>query len=114
DTVVVTYFCDMATAIGSGGFAFGDTLYVISGYFGTTTTPNRQITMQHAISSLYAATDTIVSTVGGYFDYQYYTMQLGTLVRENYYNFTYAGPNSTEAEDREFTIPNKSFEIDDT
>ncbi len=114
DTVVVTYFCDMANAIGSGGFTLGDTLYVNSGYFGTTTTPTRQITMQHAISSLYAATDTIVTTVGSYFDYQYYTLQNGTQVRENYYNFTYNGQNVSEAEDREFTVPSKLFEIDDT
>ncbi len=114
DTVVVNYYCDMAKALSSGGFTFGDTLYVQSGFFGTTTTPSRQITMENVISSLYNATDTLVTSIGKPLDYQYYSLKNGVQIRENYYNFTYNGPNVSEAEDRQFNVPNHAFDIYDT
>jgi len=114
DTCIVTYVCDVSKALTTHGFTFGDTLDLVSGYFGTTTTPNKQITMQNLISSIYEGTDTIVTTIGSYFDYQYYAVKNSALIRENYYNFAYSGPTQSEAEKRQFIVPSKEFTIYDT
>jgi len=114
DTCIVTYVCDLSKAISTGGFNFGDTLNLVSGYFATTTTPNKQIMMQNLISSVFEGFDTIVTTIGSTFDYQYYAVKNAAQIRENYYNYTYSGPTPSEAEKRQLVVPGHQFTIYDT
>ena len=70
--------------------------------------------MHQVIGSLYRATDTVITKVGALLDYQFYVHKLGQDNRENYYNFSYNGPQASEAERRQFTVPSKAFTITDT
>jgi len=100
DEVIVNFQADMANAIQNRGFAFGDTLYVRNGYFGTADAVSEKMMLRQGVSTIYAATDTITTTLGANLDYQYYSIKNGTEYREIYYNFYYDGQTAGEAERR--------------
>jgi hypothetical protein len=114
DTVIVTYRANLARAIQTGGFSIGDTLYVRSGYFGTSTEGGRRKTMERAGGSTYIVIDTVVTKTGETFDYQYYAVKNAQEIRENYYNFFYTGDQSGEAEKRQVIVPGLTFSVYDT
>jgi hypothetical protein len=116
DTAIITFRCDMAKAISTGGFTPGDTLYVRSGYFATSTNAGQKpVKMQNLISSIYQGKDTVITKIGSPLDYQYYAVKNASEIRENYYNFYYNGLTTSEAERRQFTVLNsKAFSILDT
>ncbi|MBN2416318.1 T9SS type A sorting domain-containing protein [bacterium] len=90
----------MAKAIASQGFSFGDTLEVSHGYFGTASGVRTKMMLRQGLSTVYAATDTVVGTIGEDLDYQYYLTKNGNEYREIYYNFYYSGNTTGEAERR--------------
>ncbi|MCR4439618.1 MAG: T9SS type A sorting domain-containing protein [candidate division KSB1 bacterium] len=100
DQVVVTWVADLGQAIANFGFAHGDTLLVRSGYFGTAAGVRTVQMRRLGFTSRYTATDTVVATIGGKLDYQYYKVKKGIEYREIYYNFYYAGETVGEAERR--------------
>ncbi|MFO7889858.1 MAG: T9SS type A sorting domain-containing protein [bacterium] len=103
DTMIVTWNADMSKAIASQGFSFGDTLEVRYGYFGTATEVGTMMMVRQGLSTVYAATDTVVATAGDPIDYQYYLIKKGNEYREIYYNFYYEGNVTGEAERRVYT-----------
>jgi hypothetical protein len=115
DTCIVTFRANMQAAIQKGGFSIGDTVVARSGFFGTAMQSGREIRLlRQGLSTTYAATDTVISSVGQPLDYQYYVIKYGTDTRENYYNFNYNGGTPSEAERRMVTVPSKTFSIYDT
>jgi len=106
DTVIVTYFTDMAKAVASGGFSIGDTVEAEVGHFGTINGPLlvKQMARQ-GLTTTYRVVDTIVTSRNFLLDYQYYVNKLGVRTRENYYNFYYAGDVQAEAEKRQIMVP---------
>ncbi len=115
DTVLVTYNANMATAIANGGFTIGDTLVVRSGYFGTAVESGREKRLSRiGLSNLYTVTDTVITTLNGTLDYQYYLIKNATAYREVYYNFGYTGGITAEAERRQVRVGSLLFAINDT
>ena len=100
DQVIVTWVADMSKALNEKGFAYGDTIQVRSGYFGTATEIRTKTMTRQGFSTAYSATDTIEATIGSYLDYQYYIIKNGVEYREIYYNFLYTGETTGEAERR--------------
>ncbi len=115
DTTVLTFRADLSRAITTGGFSIGDTIVVRSGYFGTGQVSGQEKRLlRQGLSNFYQAVDTVVTTIGEMLDYQYYVVRNGTDVRENYYNFFYAGDIQSEAERRQIVVPSETFTIQDT
>jgi hypothetical protein len=115
DTVVVTFTANMATAIQNKGFTIGDTIVVRTGYFSTTAEPGREKRLiRQGLSTNYAATDTIVSSLTKTLDYQYYKIKNGVDYRETYYNFIYSGSTPSEAERRQVTVASSTLAVRDT
>ncbi len=114
DTCIITWNVNLSSAISKGGYTVGDTVDVQSGFFNTAVVNPRTTYLHQVIGSLYRATDTVITKVGSLLDYQFYTHKFGQDNRENYYNFTYNGPQASEAERRQFTVPSKAFTINDT
>ena len=117
DTMVVTFRANLAKAASTGGFTVGvDTLEVQTGWFGTAAQIGRRKVMQQVIGSIYQVTDTVVTSKGALLDYQYYVYRDGEALRENYYNFTYSGPFTSEAERRQVLVPGTgtAFTVIDT
>ncbi|MFQ6091699.1 MAG: T9SS type A sorting domain-containing protein [bacterium] len=100
DTVQVTWEADMAKAIANNGFAFGEHLEVRYGYYGTAMEVGTATMTRQGFTTIYAATATVVTTIGGYLDYQYYKTVDDVDYREIYYNFYYDGETVGEAERR--------------
>jgi len=100
DEVVVTWVADMANAITNFGFAHGDTLLVRSGYYGTASEVRTKMMTRMGFTSKYTVTDTLMTTIGGHLDYQYYKVKNGVEYREIFYNFHYTGETTGEAERR--------------
>ena len=100
DTVVVTWSADMSKAIANNGFTVGETLEVQSGFYATAMEVRTKMMLRQGFTNFYEATDTIVTSVGEYLDYQYYKITGGTDYREIFYNFAYDGENVGEAERR--------------
>ncbi|MCD6117641.1 T9SS type A sorting domain-containing protein [bacterium] len=113
DTVIVNFQADMSKAITNRGFAYGDTIEVRSGYFGTASAVSIKQMVRQGFTNIYAATDTIISSVGSDLDYQYYLIKNGIEYREVYYNFYYAGQTTGEAERRAADISSKSLTVQD-
>ncbi len=117
DTMIVTFRANLAKAASTGGFTVGvDTLEVQTGWFGTAAQIGRRKVMQQVIGSIYQVTDTVVTSKGALLDYQYYVYRDGEALRENYYNFTYSGPFTSEAERRQVLVPGTgtAFTVIDT
>lgn len=115
DTCLVSFRANMQTAIQKGGFSIGDTVVARSGYFGTGRQSAREIRLlRQGLSTTYAGTDTVITSVTQNLDYQYYVIKYGVENRENYYDFNYAGPTPGEAERRTLIVPSKAFTIYDT
>lgn len=100
DVVVVEFIADMKNAIDGKGFAFGDTLEVRSGYYGTASGVRAKMMKRQGFTTRYSAIDTITTTIGAHLDYQYYKIKNGVEYREVYYNFLYTGATTGEAERR--------------
>ena len=100
DVVIVEFVADMKNAIDGKGFAFGDTLEVRSGYYGTATGVTSKIMRRQGFTTRYSAIDTVTTTIGAHLDYQYYKIKNGIEYREIYYNFLYTGLTAGEAERR--------------
>ena len=114
DTCIVTWNVNLANAISKGGYTQGDTIDVQSGFFNTAAVNGRTTYLHQVIGFSYRGTDTVITKVGALLDYQFYTHKYGQDNRENYYNFSYNGPQVSEAERRQFLVPSKSFSIFDT
>lgn len=114
DTCIVTWNVNLAGTISKGGYVPGDTIEVQSGFFNTAVVNPHTLFLHSVIGALYTGKDTVVTKIGSLLDYQYYTHKFGQDNRENYYNFTYNGPQASEAERRQFTVSSKSFTITDT
>jgi len=112
----VTFRANMQKALSTGGFAHGDTLVVRSGYFGTSTEPEKQKRMTRVgVSTIYTALDTVITAFNQTLDYQYYIIpNVGDNLRESYYNFFYTGDVTGEAERRQLLVPDSVFTINDT
>jgi hypothetical protein len=116
DTCVITFRTNMARAISRGGFSIGDTIEVETGYFATAVeSPRPRRLLRQGITTLYQYTDTVVTKIGSFLDYQYYVQKLGIRTRENYFNFQFSGtPGSNEQERRQILVPSNAFTILDT
>jgi L-ascorbate metabolism protein UlaG (beta-lactamase superfamily) len=110
DEVIVTWMADMAEAIADNGFAHGEHLEVRSGYHGTANEVRAKTMSQQGFTTFYEATDTVVTTIGGHLDYQYYKTIGENDYREIYYNHEYSGDITAEAE-RRVQDPVSSSEI---
>jgi hypothetical protein len=113
DTVVVTFRTDVTQAIQDRGFAHGDTIEVGSGYFGSANTVQRKRLLRQSFTNIYAATDTVVTTIGEDLDYQYYLVKNGADVRENYFDFTFTGSPVNRAERRRVNVAGASLTVED-
>ncbi|MDZ7399000.1 MAG: lamin tail domain-containing protein [candidate division KSB1 bacterium] len=100
DVVIVAFMADLKNAIEKKGFAFGDTLVVRSGFYGTATEIRSKMMMRQGSTTCYSAIDTIITTVGAHLAYQYYKIKNGEEYPEIYYNFLYTGGKAGEAEKR--------------
>jgi Secretion system C-terminal sorting domain len=117
DTAVVTFVANLQRAIQTGGYSIGDTIVVRSGYFGTggqAGTYKEKRMLRQGLTTRYQAVDTVTSQLNNTFDYQYYVIKNGVEVRENYYNFFYAGEIQGEAERRQVMVPSNVFTLNDT
>jgi len=116
DTCVITFRTDMTTARNRGGFKIGDTVQVQSGFFGTATESGRtRNLLRQGLTNFFQYQDTVITKVGNTLDYQYYVIRNTAAVRENYYNFQFAGTaGNPEAERRQIVVASKSFTIQDT
>jgi hypothetical protein len=116
DTCIVTFVADLAKAIQTGGFRIGDTLYVKTGYNGTAVQNARQKMMTRLATTVYQVRDTVVTTVGRNFQYDYWALKNGTQIRDVYYNFEWTGdPNSSAREKRQVeSVPGTTFTLYDT
>ncbi len=115
DTVIVTWRANMATAISNRGFSIGDTVVVQSGFFGTAVEQGRQKQLiRQGLSTIYAVTDTVVTSLNKTLDYQYYLLKTGTTYREVYYNFGYTGGITSEQERRQVISLASAYTINDT
>jgi hypothetical protein len=114
DTCIITWNVSLSNAISRGGYSQGDTVDVQSGFFNTGVVNPRTTYLRQVIGFQYRGVDTVITKVGSILDYQFYTHKYGQDNRENYYNFTYNGPQASEAERRQFVVPSKAFTIYDT
>ena len=114
DTCIITWNVNLSSAISKGGYTQGDTVEVQSGFFNTAVVNPRTTLLHLLIGLTYRGVDTGINKVGALLDYQFYTHKFGQDNRENYYNFTFAGAQASEAERRQFTVPSKAFTIYDT
>jgi len=114
DTCIITWNVSLSNAISHGGYTQGDTVDVQSGFFNTAVVNPRTTYLHQVIGFQYRGVDTVITKVGSLLDYQFYTHKFGQDNRENYYNFTYNGPQASEAERRQFVVPSKAFTIYDT
>jgi hypothetical protein len=114
DTCIITWNVNLSSAISKGGYTQGDTVEVQSGFFNTAVVNPRTTFLHQVIGFSYRGVDTVITKVGALLDYQFYTHKFGQDNRENYYNFTFAGAQASEAERRQFTVPSKAFTIYDT
>ncbi len=105
DTIKITFVANLAQAAASGGVnVLTDTVYVRTGNFTTAVEAGRRKTMIRLAGTTFQAVDTIVTARKKLLDYQYYVVRNGVEIRENYYNFTYAGSVPSEAERRQVLI----------
>ncbi len=100
DVVIVEFVADLKNAIDKKGFAFGDTLVVRTGYYGTASEVRSKMMRRQGFTTRFTAIDTITTTIGAHLDYQYYKIKNGVEYREIYYNFLYTGETTGEAERR--------------
>ncbi|UCE20250.1 MAG: T9SS type A sorting domain-containing protein [Gemmatimonadota bacterium] len=100
DEVIVRFEADMSNAIANNGFAHGQPLVVNCGYYGTASEVYAATMTRQGFTNIYAATDTIMTTIGEFLDYQYYKNVNDIDYREIYYNFYYTGLTAGEAERR--------------
>jgi hypothetical protein len=114
DTVIVEFVADMKNAIDGKGFAFGDTLEVRSGYYGTASGVRAKMMKRQGFSTRYSAIDTVTTTIGAHLDYQFYKIKNAVEYREVYYNFLYTGVTTGEAERRVFDpVASASIKVED-
>jgi len=113
DEVVVTFQANLSKAIANKGFAFGDTLLVRSGYFGTAKEVRTKTMVRQGFTAVYSATDTVVTTIGGKLNYQFYKIKNGVEYREIFYNFYYEGDTAGQAERREGEVSSATTTIAD-
>ena len=105
DTIKITWVANMAQAAASGGVnVLTDTIYVRSGYFTTAAVSGQGKRLARVSGTVFQATDTIVTAKKKLLDYQYYVVRNGVEIRENYYNYTYNGAVTSEAERRQILI----------
>ena len=115
DTCLITFRTNMAYAIQRGGFQIGDTVQVQSGFFQTGASERTINLLRQGITTFYQGTDTVVTRVGNTLDYQFYLLKNNAGIRENYYNFDFAGTQgSAEAERRQVVVSSTAFTIQDT
>jgi len=113
DTVIINFQADMSKAITNRGFAYGDTIEVRSGYFGTASAVSVKQMVRQGFTNIYAVTDTVITTVGAKLDYQYYLIKNGVEYREIFYNFYYDGQTTGEAERRVVDVSSNSLTVQD-
>lgn len=101
DEVMVTWRADMAKAIADNGFAHGEHLEVRSGYYGTASEVRVKTMTRVGLTTIYEATDTLVTTVDGKLEYQYYKTVGGVDCRDYSYNYYYTGEIFDEGWKRE-------------
>jgi len=114
DTVTVTYRVDMTTAINTGGYTVGDTIQVQAGFFNTGDSARTVNLVRLGGSRVYLGSLTTLTSLSKSFDYQYYVVKNGVSVRENYYNFSYAGDVSAERERRQIFPSGRNVTVADT
>ncbi|MEW6512206.1 MAG: T9SS type A sorting domain-containing protein [Bacteroidota bacterium] len=116
DTCVITFRTNMTYAIQRGGFQVGDTIEVHTGYFSTAVENDRtKMMLRQGLTNFYQVTDTVITKLTNLLDYQFYLYKNGNRIRENYFNFDFAGtPGSAEAERRQITVSSNTFTVQDT
>jgi hypothetical protein len=114
DTVTVTFRVNMRNAIQTGGYAIGDTVEVQSGFFSTADSTRTLLLNRLGLSTVYVGQEQVVTSLNRSFDYQYYVVKNGVSVRENYYNFAYAGDVQSERERRQIFPATTSVTVLDT
>ena len=112
DAVVVTWEADMSIVTDQCNHI--DTLEVRYGYYGTAQEVGSAMMTRQGFTYIWSATDTVVTTIGGHLNYQYYAIVAGEEYREIYYNFYYEGETPGEAECRVYDpIEGSSIVIED-
>jgi len=111
DTVTVTFKADMSKAIANSGFTPGDTVIAISGWNLTGADIYRSVKLvKQGFTNIYAATDTVVATIGANFQYNYYIIKDGIEYREISFDFTDTQGGSSP-EKRKVQITGNSVEV---
>jgi sugar lactone lactonase YvrE len=113
DQVIVTFKANLSKTITAKGFAFGDTLLVRSGYYGTASETRTKTMVRQGFTAVYSATDTITTTIGKPLNYQFYKVKNGVEYREIFYNFYYNGSTAGQAERREATVTASPLLVED-
>jgi len=114
DTVVITFRANMLRALSERGFAHGDTVEVRAGYGNSAAAVYTNRLTRQGLTTIYAATDTIITQVGEDLNYQYYLVKNNSDYREVFYDFTYSGTDVALAERRRVTVASKSITVQDT
>lgn len=115
DSVEVSITADLQNAISTNGFAYGDTVVCRLGYGGTASDIFEVMLARQGFGSTYTGEITIQGAmIGDVLYYQYYKLEGGSEIRENYYNFLYDGETVALAERRETDLESGTLTISDT
>jgi len=114
DTVIVTYQVNLNKAISQRGFNHGDTIQVRAGYGSTAAKLYTKALTRVGLTTLYAVTDTLITTLNKSLLYQYYLLKYGQELKEIYFDFDFPDPSSSDAERRRITVTGKPFSVLDT
>ncbi|MEK6572078.1 MAG: hypothetical protein AABZ61_11950, partial [Bacteroidota bacterium] len=114
DTVTITFRADMSQALSERGFSIGDTLNVQTGYGASANEIRTKQMTRVGLTTIYSATDVLISKVGIPLNYQYYLTKGGASFREVFYDFTYRGTDVGLAERRKGLLTSKTLTVNDT
>ena len=114
DQVIVEFRADLSEALTTKGFSLGDTLEVRAGYAGSANETVTKQLQRQGFSNVYAAVETLTTTIGEDLYYQFYKIKDNTDYREIFYNFYYEGDDVNLAERRAVNVESASFTVEDT
>ncbi|MDZ7725829.1 MAG: T9SS type A sorting domain-containing protein [candidate division KSB1 bacterium] len=113
DQVIVEFRADMSEALTTKGFSLGDTLEVRAGYAGSANETVTKQMQRQGFSNVYAAVETLTTTIGKDLYYQFYKVEDNTDYREIFYNFYYEGDDVNLAERRAVVVSGEEMTVED-
>ncbi len=113
DTADITFETDLSYAVQNNGFTLGDTLLVRFGYGGSSTTVLTDTLVNEGGYDYYVIVNDIPVGFGSPLYYQYYKLDKGLEIRENYYNQDPSLDDQTLAERRSVIIESATATVSD-